>query len=98
MTLQRIPTGVPGFDEVLLGGLIPRHNYLIVGEVASGKTIFSLQWLLDGRRNNERGLYISLIEPVDSVKRNVRPNFRRAPRGWQEPVDVSSTQAVVSSA
>ena len=70
MTDQRIPTGVPGFDEVLLGGLIPRHNYLIVGEVASGKTIFSLQWLLDGRRRNERGLYIALIEPLDSVERN----------------------------
>jgi len=69
--LERMPTGIPGLDEVLMGGLIPRRTYLIVGRTGTGKTVLSLQWLLAGQRLGEQGLYISLAEPVDEIAKNV---------------------------
>ena len=67
----RVPTGILGLDEILHGGFIPRHTYLIVGSAGSGKTILSLQWLLEGLRRGEKCLYITLAEPESEVKRNV---------------------------
>lgn len=80
---ERTPTGIPGLDEVLHGGLIRNHSYLIVGAAGTGKTVSSIQWLLDGMRRGERGLYITLAEPVDNITRNV------AGFGWTlEGIDV----------
>ena len=50
MTNEHVPTGIAGLDEVLYGGLVPQSSYLLVGEAGTGKTILSLQWLLDGER------------------------------------------------
>ncbi|RMF86702.1 MAG: circadian clock protein KaiC, partial [Nitrospinota bacterium] len=55
----RIQTGIPGLDEILYGGLIPHRTYLVVGATGTGKTILSLQWLLDGKRRGDTGLYIT---------------------------------------
>jgi|SRR5215213_738500 len=71
MSDQRIPTAIPGFDEVLHGGLIKEHCYLIVGSAGTGKTIFSLQWLLQGITKGEKGLYITLAEPAGKIEQNV---------------------------
>lgn len=68
---QRIPTGIPGLDEVLNGGLIAGRTYLLVGATGTGKTILSLQWLLDGRCRGESGLYITLAEPASELEQNV---------------------------
>lgn len=83
MAEQRTPTGVPGLDEILHGGLIPRRSYLLVGAAGAGKTVFSIQWLLEGRRHGERLLYITLTEPGSDIKRNM------ATFGWQlEGIDL----------
>jgi circadian clock protein KaiC len=58
----RITTGVPGLDHVLAGGLPAEHVYLIQGDPGAGKTTLALQFLLEGRRAGERGLYIALGE------------------------------------
>lgn len=77
MAEQRVPTGIPGVDELLYGGLIPQRSYLLVGGAGSGKTVFSVQWLLEGRRRSERLLYITLTEPASDIERNM-VSF-----GWQ---------------
>ncbi|RME80038.1 MAG: recombinase RecA [Caldilineae bacterium] len=71
MEATRIPTGIPALDEILRGGLVASRSYLIVGETGTGKTVLSLQWLLDGVRRGERCLYITLAEPAGEVARNV---------------------------
>lgn len=68
---ERISTGIPGLDEVLKGGVIPNHSYLLVGAAGTGKTICSIQWLLDGYEKGEKGLYVTLAEPVENIVRNV---------------------------
>ena len=51
-----ISTGVPGLDDVLGGGLLPRRLYLIEGTPGSGKTTLALQFLLDGASKRIRAL------------------------------------------
>lgn len=76
MTIQRVPTGIPGFDPVVYGGLVAGRSYLLVGAPGSGKTLFSLQFLLEGVRRKERCLFISLTEPLKEIERNA------ASLGW----------------
>ena len=71
MPIERIPFGIPGLDTVLNGGLIAHHAYLLVGAAGTGKTLCSLQWLLDGQRRGDRTLFITLAEPYESIQRNV---------------------------
>jgi circadian clock protein KaiC len=60
-------TGIPGLDNVLRGGL-PRHRmYLVQGDPGSGKTTLGLQFLLEGKRLGESGIYISFSETRDEI-------------------------------
>lgn len=58
----RARTGLEGLDEVLGGGLPRNHIYLLDGEPGTGKTTLALQYLLEGVRQGERGLYVTLSE------------------------------------
>ena len=57
-----ISTGVPGLDDILHGGYASCRAHLIEGRPGSGKTTLGLQFLLDGVRQGERCLYITLAE------------------------------------
>ena len=60
--LERLSTGVPGLDNILRGGLAKGFLYLIEGNPGAGKTTLALQFLLEGAKQGESGLYISLAE------------------------------------
>lgn len=62
-----IPSGIPGLDDILQGGLRPGHLYFIEGSPGTGKTTFGLQFLLEGLRLGERCLLISLAESPQEV-------------------------------
>ena len=62
----RSKTGVPGLDEVLTGGFIPKRLYLLDGNPGAGKTTLSLQYLLAGMQAGEKCLYITLSETKSS--------------------------------
>jgi len=57
-----VPTGIPGLDYVLSGGFPANHLYLVEGDPGTGKTTLALQYLLNGRANGEKGLYVTLSE------------------------------------
>lgn len=59
---DRASTGIAGLDSILGGGLPTNHLYLIDGEPGTGKTTLALQFLLEGRKLGERGLYVTLSE------------------------------------
>lgn len=58
----RLQTGIAGLDDILHGGLQKGFLYLIEGSPGAGKTTLALQFLLEGARHGEVGLYISLAE------------------------------------
>jgi len=66
---ERISTGIPKLDQMLGGGLLKGRTYLVTGETGVGKTILSLQFLLEGLRNGEACIYASLDERIGGVLR-----------------------------
>ena len=65
---ERSKTGIPGMDEVLLGGLIPGQLYLVDGIPGAGKTTFALQYLMHGVQSSERCTYITLSESREELQ------------------------------
>ncbi|RUL99295.1 ATPase domain-containing protein [Rhizobium chutanense] len=61
-------TGVSGLDTVLAGGLSAGHVFLLEGNPGAGKTTIALQFLIEGARLGERGLYITLSETEDELR------------------------------
>jgi circadian clock protein KaiC len=59
---ERFATGIAGLDDILGGGLASNHLYLIEGDPGTGKTTIALQFLLEGARRGQRGLYVTLSE------------------------------------
>src|SRR4051812_8196190 len=60
-------TGVTGLDEILGGGFPKDHVFLIQGDPGAGKTTLSLQFLLAGAQQGEKGLYLTLSESVKEL-------------------------------
>ncbi|HEX3554628.1 MAG TPA: ATPase domain-containing protein [Thermoanaerobaculia bacterium] len=63
-----MPTGIEGLDDVLAGGFPPDRLYLIEGDPGTGKTTLALQYLLEGARRGEAGLYITLSETSEELR------------------------------
>jgi circadian clock protein KaiC len=60
--IERALTGISGLDEILNGGLPCNHLYLIDGSPGTGKTTLALQFLMEGAKKGEKGLYVTLSE------------------------------------
>lgn len=70
--VKRVKTGIQGFDKIIDGGLVDNSINLISGGAGTGKTIFCLQYLLNGAKEyNEKGLYISFEESEEELKSDV---------------------------
>jgi len=65
--IERIQTGVSGFDQLVYGGLPSGRSYLVSGEPGTGKTIFSMQFLLEGLKKGESCVFISIDEKPDHI-------------------------------
>jgi circadian clock protein KaiC len=66
--IERCRTGIPGLDYILGGGFPKERSYLIQGEPGSGKTTLGLQFLLEGVKQREKGLYITLSETKQELE------------------------------
>src|SRR5689334_16985957 len=65
---QRASTGARGLDEILSGGLTRGRIYLLEGDPGTGKTTLALQFLLEGIRQGEPGLYVTLSETGEELR------------------------------
>ncbi|OLD34642.1 MAG: hypothetical protein AUI50_05760 [Crenarchaeota archaeon 13_1_40CM_2_52_14] len=73
-----MPSGIPGFDQIVGGGLIRDRVYLLAGPAGAGKTIFSTQFLYNGiSKYNENGIYVVLEETPQQLRENMYNSF-----GW----------------
>ncbi|HEX4199428.1 MAG TPA: ATPase domain-containing protein [Caulobacteraceae bacterium] len=69
---SRVSTGIGDLDNILGGGLTKDRAYLLEGTPGSGKTTIALQFLLEGARVGERGLYITLSETAAELREVAR--------------------------
>ena len=61
--IQRIKTGIPGFDSLMKTGIPIGSATLIEGGPGSGKTIFCLQTAYNACKRGQKVLYMSFEEP-----------------------------------
>ncbi|MDB6068028.1 MAG: hypothetical protein JWR26_4236 [Pedosphaera sp.] len=66
-TAFKCGTGIEGLDDILGGGFPKNRLYLIQGDPGVGKTTLALQFLLEGVRQKEQGLYITLSETKEEL-------------------------------
>lgn len=63
--LDIVPTGIEGFDDIIGGGFIKGRTYLVAGETGTGKTLFSLNYLVYGATIGEPGIYLLVDEDYE---------------------------------
>ena len=69
MEKKRVSTGIPGLDPLIGGGFPPNKSYLVTGEPGTGKSIFCVQFVLNGLMNGEKAVYVAVDErPADIVE------------------------------
>ncbi|MBU1976111.1 MAG: AAA family ATPase [Nanoarchaeota archaeon] len=69
--IERIPSGIPRLDAVIEGGFEKNSAILLSGSGGTGKTIFALQFLMEGIKSNETGVYISFEESKEKFYRHM---------------------------
>jgi len=70
--IERVPTGINGFDDLIEGGLPRGRAILLTGAAGSGKTTFGIQFLYNGATlYNENGVYVTLQEELSDIKQDM---------------------------
>jgi circadian clock protein KaiC len=71
-----VTSGIPGLDQVLMGGLARGGFYLFQGDPGSGKTTLALQYVQARMKAGERCLYVTLTESRRDIENTCRSH------GW----------------
>jgi len=65
--IPRIDLGIEGLDEMVQGGVPERSLLVTIGAAGTGKTTFGLQFLREGLRDGQKGVFITLEEDREAV-------------------------------
>jgi circadian clock protein KaiC len=65
---ERAATGIEGLDYILDGGFPVHRMYLVEGDPGAGKTTLAMQFLLEGARRGEPGVYATLSETEEELR------------------------------
>jgi circadian clock protein KaiC len=69
-SIERLPTGISGFDDIALGGLPAGRPTLVTGTTGSGKTLLTIEFIGRGiLRFGEAGVFVTSEETADSIRR-----------------------------
>lgn len=66
----RRPSGIPGLDPLLRGGLLKGEIYLVKGEPGTGKTTAATQFVVEGARHGEKGLIVVTSSTAEELVRH----------------------------
>jgi circadian clock protein KaiC len=69
---RRLASGVVGLDELLGGGFLERSVTLLSGPSGIGKTTLATQFLLEGAKKKERGLFVAFEEGPEQITKAAR--------------------------
>ena len=68
---MRVSSGVPGFDELVEGGLLSNRLYVVSGPPGSGKTTFCSQFITQGAKEGEECVYITMHETKEELRQDM---------------------------
>lgn len=73
LNIEYVNTGIGGLDPLFANGGYPRGNtVLVIGGPGSGKSIFSMQFIIKGAlEHGEPGIYVTFDETPEKIKRNI---------------------------
>ena len=75
--IEKLSTGIEGFDLITNGGLPRGRTTLVSGTAGSAKTLFAAQFLAEGiRRCDEGGVFVTFEESPHDIRQNM------ASMGW----------------
>ena len=78
--IEKLPTGITGFDQISYGGLPKGRTTLVSGTAGSAKTVFVTQFLAEGiRQRGEHGVFVTFEETPDDIRSNM------VSLGWNIP-------------
>jgi len=70
--IEKLATGIPGFDVVCSGGLPKGRTTLVSGTSGSAKTVLAVQFLAAGiHQANQPGVFVTFEEPPRDIRRNM---------------------------
>ncbi len=72
MSIERISSGVSGLDDLILGGFPEGFCILISGSPGAGKTIFTLQFLVDNAKKGKAGIFITLDQNITDMRNQAK--------------------------
>jgi circadian clock protein KaiC len=72
-SLPKAPTGIPGLDEITIGGLPRGRPTLVCGAPGCGKTLLAMEFLVRGATEfGEPGVFVAFEETAEELAQNVR--------------------------
>lgn len=74
--VERRSTGIFGLDELVSGGFPNHCGITLFGPSGCGKSLFCMQFLWEGLKNGEFGLYITFDRPPNEIRESM------ATYGW----------------
>lgn len=69
-TIPRVKTGIPGLDPLIQGGFVRNSVNLVTGGTGTGKTIFAAQYIWEGLKKGEPGVYITMEQHPTDLKQD----------------------------
>ena len=64
---KRLPSGVPGLDGLMGGGILGQSITLVGGSAGIGKTTLGMQFVLEGARQRQPGILVTLEEGPEQL-------------------------------
>ena len=69
--VRKTPTGILGLDHIAMGGLPIGRTTLISGTSGSAKTIFAVQYLVEGIRKGDSAVFVTFEETPKDIRSNM---------------------------
>ncbi len=71
-SIRKLATGIAGFDHVAMGGVPAGRATVVAGQAGSAKTVFAGQFLAEGVRAGQAGVFVTLEEPAADLRINLQ--------------------------
>lgn len=100
--IERVASGIPGLDRIISGGLVRGSTNLVTGGTGTGKTTFCTQFLIEGIKKGEPGVYLTMEEDPEDIKEDMKiygwdlGKFEKSGKlkiVYQNPFEVSDVSA-----